>query len=452
MSIRVLVALPALAALLATVPATAAQSVAERDSVLRCGENLHPPEPTPAITAAEICRTIAVLAADSMEGREAGTAGAERAAGWIAERFAALGLEPLADGYRQEFSFPAALKRDPHARRETAPAAHGERGAGHAAELSTTANVVGVLRGADPDLRGEAVVVGAHYDHLGRGVVGSLAPGTGAIHNGADDNASGVAGLLELAEAFAADPPARSLVFLAFGGEELGTLGSQHWTKSPLWPLEETVAMVNLDMIGRMRDALTVYGTGTSSAWPTILDSLAAAGKAPELERVPDGYGPSDHAAFYGAGIPVIALFTGTHEEYHRPGDDPETIRARGTERVVRLAKALVAAVAAGRPIPFTRAPETERRAMAFDVALGVVPDYGHAGEGLALGSVRAGGPADAAGLEAGDVIVRLAGREVTDVYGYTEILSTLEAGEPVEVVWRRDGAEHAGTVTPEAR
>lgn len=438
--------LPALAVWLLAAPPASSQTTGVRDSVLRCGDNLPSPEPAAAISRAEICHAIAVLAADSMEGREAGTAGAEMAAGWIAERFAALGLEPLVHGYRQEFSFPTALKRNPHVRGE---GPRGER----IEELASTTNVVAVLRGTDPSVRDEAIVIGAHYDHLGRGIAGSLDPGSGAIHNGADDNASGVAGILELAEAFATDPPARSLVVVAFGGEELGNLGSQFWVKSPLWPLENTIAMVNLDMIGRLRDALTVYGTGTSSAWPTILDSLAAAGAAPKLNRVPDGYGPSDHASFYGAEIPVLALFTGTHEQYHTPEDDVERIRAAGAERVIEFAAAVIETLAdAGRRIPYSRAPETERRAAAFQVGLGVVPDYGHASEGLALGAVRAGGPADAAGLEAGDVIVRLAGREVEDIYGYTEILSELEAGEPVEVVWKRDGERYAATATPEPR
>lgn len=411
----------------------------------RCSDNLVPATPDPAITAAEICATIEVLAADSLEGRQAGTPAGEAAARWIAARFDEIGLAAPEGGRLQAFAFPTRLGRDPHAERQTTDAADA------GPETAISHNVIGVLEGSDPALRGEAMVVGAHYDHLGRGASGSLEPGSGEIHNGADDNASGVAGLLELAARFAADPPARTMVWVAFGAEELGNLGSQHWVKTPTWPLEQTVAMLNLDMVGRLRERLTVYGTGTSAAWDPILDSIAAAG--PETQRVPDGFGPSDHSSFYGAGIPVIALFTGTHEEYHRPGDDAGTIHADGTVRVLEYAAALIEAVAgSGRALPYAEAPRTQRQAMAFAVGLGVVPDYGFAGEGLAVSSVRGGGPAGRAGLAAGDVIVRLAGREVADVYGYTEILASLVADVPVEVVYRRGDAEMTATVIPEAR
>ena len=420
----------------------------------RCGDNLGPVTPGPAITAAEICATIAVLAHDSLAGREAGTPGGAAAAEWIADRFAELGLLAPEGGHLQSFAFPRPRANDPHA--EVAPRAVT---AGESSDDATavTANVVGIVRGTDPALSDQAVVIGAHYDHLGRAaapgerVAGSLEPGTDAVHNGADDNASGVAGLLELAGHFADRPPARTVVFLAFGAEELGILGSRHWVKNPLWPMEQTVAMVNLDMIGRMRERLTVYGTGTSEIWPALLDSIEAAG-APEIQRVPDGIGPSDHAAFYPEGVPVIALFTGTHEEYHRPTDDVELVHAAGAADVARFAAALVAAVADGREVPWTEAPRTERRAMAFSVGLGVIPDYGFPGTGLAVASVRPGGPAATAGLAAGDVVIRLAGREVADVYAYTEVLSELKADEAVEVVYVREGTELSATVTPEAR
>ncbi|HUP20959.1 MAG TPA: M20/M25/M40 family metallo-hydrolase [Gemmatimonadota bacterium] len=443
---------------LATIPVAlallAGTAAAQTASGARCGDNLGAGTPGPAITAAEICATIAVLAHDSLAGRAAGTPEGAAAAEWIADRFAELGLLAPEGGHLQSFAFPRRLARDPHA--EVAARAAGSEEASDA-ETAVTANVVGIVRGFDPALSGQAVVIGAHYDHLGRAgepgerVAGSLDPGSDAVHNGADDNASGVAGLLELAGRFAADPPGRTVVFLAFGAEEPGILGSRHWVRNPLWPLDRTVAMVNLDMIGRMRERLTVYGTGTSEIWPALLDSLEAAG-APPIQRVPDGIGPSDHAAFYPEGVPVIALFTGTHEDYHRPTDDVELVHADGAARVVEFAAALVEAIADGREVPWTEAPRSERRAMAFSVGLGVVPDYGFAGTGLAVASVRGGGPAHAAGLAAGDVIVRLAGREVADVYAYTEILAGLEAGEAVEVTYARGGAEQTATVTPEAR
>jgi len=411
----------------------------------RCSANVPPPTATPEITAAEICWTIAVLAHDSLEGRGAGEAGESRAAAWIAERLRATGLEAPEEGYVQLFPFPARALRDPHA-----PASpHGDPGG----ETLESANVIGMVRGTDPELRDEAVVIGAHYDHLGRGGRGSLAPGERAIHNGADDNASGVAGLLEIAGRFADDPPARSLVFVAFGAEELGTLGSQWYVHHPVWPLDRTVAMVNLDMIGRLRERLTVQGTGTSPAWPPLLDALEEDPDAPPIERIPDGFGPSDHASFYGADIPVLAFFTGAHEAYHRPDDDTDTIHAPGTVAVTKLAADAVAEVACGDlPVPWAEAPRSQRRAARFDVGLGVIPDYGFAGRGLRLSAVRPDGPGAAAGLEAGDVIVRLAGRDVADIYVYTGVLSDLEAGEAVEAIVERDGETLTLRVVPEAR
>ncbi|HET9334633.1 MAG TPA: M20/M25/M40 family metallo-hydrolase [Gemmatimonadota bacterium] len=439
-------ALAGLISLAAAVPGAAQTAPAT------CGPNLPPPPSVPPVTAPEICATIATLADDSMEGRRAGTEAADRAAAWIAGRFQAIGLEPPGEGgYLLPFSFPEALLRDPHA---AAAASPGTDASAHAEPVATLSsqNVAGLVRGTDPALAAEAIVIGAHYDHLGHGGIGSLSPGEEAIHNGADDNASGVAGVLELAAWFAAHPQPRTLVFAAFGAEELGNIGSGAWVKDPPWPLERTVAMVNLDMVGRLREKLDVQGTGTSSAWPALLDSLATDPATPEVARVPDGFGPSDHASFYGQRIPVLALFTGAHDEYHRPGDDPGTIDVDGEVRVVELAARVIEAVADGREIPYAEAPVTQRRAAAFRVGLGVIPDYGYADGGLLLQSVRPDGAAAAAGLQTGDVIVRLAGKDVADVYAYTEILAGLEAGVPVEVVIRR-GAETITTeITPVAR
>ena len=418
-----------------------------------CDPNLAPPLAPPPMTAAEICATIAALAHDSLEGRRAGTAAADRASAWIAARFAAVGLEPLGEvGFRLPFSFPAALLRDPHADPNAAHAARSDTSDAATEALLASSNVAGLVRGADPALAEQAIVIGAHYDHLGRGGIGSLAPGESAIHNGADDNASGVAGVIELAEWFAAHPQPRTLVFAAFGAEELGNLGSGAWVKDPPWPLERTIAMVNLDMVGRLRERLDVQGTGTSTAWPALLDSLAADSAAPAIARVPDGFGPSDHASFYGRKIPVLAFFTGAHDEYHRPTDDLETIDPQGEVRVLELARRVIEAVADGREIPYAEAPVTQRRAAAFTVGLGVIPDYGYADGGLLLSSVRADGPAATAGLQAGDVILELAGKPVADVYAYTEILAGLEAGAPVEAVVRRGAETFRTSITPVAR
>ena len=438
----------------------------EAQDALRCAPNVSPPPDASPVSAAEICAAIAALADDSLEGRRAGTEEADQAARWIAGRFAGIGLEPLgdpdeplADGneYLLPFTFPASVLRDPHADPHAGSQAdpHGApdaSGASAAGATLSSANVAGLVRGTDPALADEAIVIGAHYDHLGWGGMGSLAPGDSAVHNGADDNASGVAGVIELAEWFAAHPQPRTLVFAAFGAEELGNLGSGAWVDDPPWPLEATVAMINLDMVGRLREKLDVQGTGTSAAWPALLDSLAADPETPVLARVPDGFGPSDHASFYGRQIPVLALFTGAHDEYHRPTDDLETIDPDGDVRVLALATGIVEAVADGRDVPYAEAPVTQRRAMAFKVGLGLIPDYGYAQGGLLLASVRPDGAAAAAGLRAGDVIVELAGREVADVYAYTEILAGLEADVPVEATVRRGDETLTVMVTPAAR
>jgi hypothetical protein len=394
------------------------------------------------ITAAEICATIAVLAADSLEGREAGSQGSELASQYLAERFRSIGLQPLEDDYLQRFTFSPAVLRDPHA----SPDASSDGEA-----MLSTSNIIGIVPGIDPQLSDEAIVIGAHYDHLGFGSRGSLAPGEQAIHNGADDNASGVAVLLELAQHFVTEPTGRTLVFIAFGGEELGTLGSQFYVAHPTWPIEQTVAMLNLDMVGRLREQVTVHGTGTSPVWPGILDDLES--EELSLARVPDGFGPSDQSSFYGAKIPVLWFFTGAHEEYHRPSDDVGMINAAGAVEVGNLVSAITEEIAgSGLEIPYAVAPTTQRRASAFSVGLGVIPEYSFPGPGLKVASVRPGGPADAAGVSAGDVLLELADRKIDDVYGYTAVLSDLEAGVSYPLVYEHEGELHNVTVEPAAR
>ncbi|HEY7530910.1 MAG TPA: M20/M25/M40 family metallo-hydrolase [Gemmatimonadota bacterium] len=460
-------------ALLAVGWASAASAFAQSAAPVA---ELSSPAASAEVTAAEIRYVVEVLAHDSLAGRRAGTAGSDRAAAWIADRFAGLGLEPPADSsrtagapagapggaaaaYLQAFDLPPP-GASPHG--TVLPEGHpppddGAPPVGAPRPARRSVNVVGIVRGTDPELAREAVVIGAHYDHLGMGGEGSLAPAVPAIHNGADDNASGVAGLLELAGRFAADPRPRTLIFVAFGAEELGNVGSLRYVDDPAWPLDRTVAMLNLDMIGRLRERLTVLGTGTSPAWPRLLEDAAAnvrgaAAAPPDVSVVPDGYGPSDHASFYGRGIPVLAFFTGSHEDYHRPTDDAARVSPEGAERVVELVAEVLSAVAAGARVPYAEAPVTQPRPMPFRVGLGTMPDYGFAGPGLRIAGVRPRSPADRAGLRTGDVMLKLDGREIADVYGYTAILSGLQAGREVELVYERDGERRAVPVTPEER
>jgi len=314
--------------------------------------------------------------------------------------------------------------------------------------MSGTANVIGYLEGTDPKLKDQTVVIGAHLDHLGFGGPGSgsLQPDIHAIHNGADDNASGTAGLLELAQAFALEHSGirRTLIFIAFSGEEMGTLGSGHYVNHPVFPLDRTIAMINMDMIGRLENTtLTVYGTGTSPQWSGLLGKHNADSTF-TLKLVPDGFGPSDHAQFYGKDIPVLFFFTGTHSDYHKPTDDWEKLNYAGHETVVRFAYDIAKDIAARDEKPlFARTQSAQPMggdSRGFTVTLGVIPDYGGAEEGMKIGGIRPGGPAEKCGLKAGDVIVSMAGKKVMNIYDYMGVLGELRPGDEVEVEAKRGG------------
>jgi hypothetical protein len=316
---------------------------------------------------------------------------------------------------------------------------------------ATTSNVVGYLPGGEKHSGKEVVVIGAHMDHLGYGGPGSgsLMPDTNAVHNGADDNASGSAGLLELAEAFSADKSrtGRTIVFIAFSGEEMGTLGSGHYVSSPSLPLDRTVAMINMDMIGRLENnVLTVNGTGTSPMWDSLLqrhnaDSLFS------LKYVPDGFGPSDHAQFYGKNIPVLFFFTGIHADYHKPSDDWDKINYAGEASVVTFIQSVVRDVIAAPAPPAFAAVQSSGQGMGggdgqpFTVTLGVIPDYGSNVEGMKVGGLRPNGPAEKAGIKSGDVIVAMNGKKVLNIYDYMAILGELKPGDKPLVEIMRDGA-----------
>lgn len=317
-----------------------------------------------------------------------------------------------------------------------------------------TWNVVGMVEGTDPVLSGEYVIVGAHYDHLGWGGEGSLSPDTVAIHNGADDNASGTAGLLELAEWFASHPARRSLIFAAFGAEELGLLGSSYFVNHSPVPLEKIVAMVNMDMIGRMKDStLVVGGAGTSSLWKELVGARAGSfGLVPNFDE--PGYGASDHQSFYLKNIPVLFFFTGIHEDYSRPSDDWEKINAPGEERIVRLVRDVVQQVATRTEAPeFVRVEEAEPVRGGFPVYLGTIPDYSATEvEGMKLAGVREGGPAYEGGLQGGDIIVKFGSREVKNIYDFMFALQEAKADEPVPLTVIREGEEMVMEVIPARR
>ena len=313
----------------------------------------------------------------------------------------------------------------------------------------TSSNVIGYLPQKSEDSSGQFLIIGAHYDHLGFGGPGSgsLKPDAHEIHNGADDNASGTAALLELAQKFASRPAfARTLVFIAFSGEEMGLLGSAHYVESPTVPLSHVGAMLNMDMVGRLRnDELIVQGTATSPRWPGLLDSLNSDEPKLTVKSVPDGFGPSDHSSFYGKDIPVLFFFTGSHEDYHKPSDDWQLLNYTGEQRVAEYVARIVTVLASSPDPPvFSRAPVSNRPgegdSRGFRVTLGVIPDYGETQEGMKINGLRTAGPAEKAGMKPGDVIVKMAGKQVMNVYDYMGVLGELKAGEEVELEVKRDG------------
>jgi hypothetical protein len=327
-------------------------------------------------------------------------------------------------------------------------------------DRGTTANVVGTLPGTDPALAAEAVVVGAHYDHLGRGSPFSLAPDRGdAIHPGADDNASGTAALLGVAEAMARGGAGRrSIVFVAFSAEELGLIGSTHYVGQPAVPLDRTVAMVNLDSVGRLRDGrLHAMGVDTGQGLRDLVEE-AARGLPVQLTLRGDGIGSSDHTAFLNRERPVVFFFTGPHADYHRPSDTWNKIDADGLRTVATVAYRVVRALADRDERPsFVRVPGGPPRAgtggAGYGPYFGAVPDFGEPPRpGVRLGGVRPGSPADRAGLQAGDVIVRFAGVTVRTLDDLVFALRGRRAGDTIGVTYVRDGAERATEAVLEER
>ena len=354
-------------------------------------------------------------------------------------------------------------------------------------------NVVGILPGSDPRLKDEAIVLGAHYDHLGRGGEGSLAPREGEIHHGADDNASGVAGLIELARMLSTQnqKPRRTIVFIAFSGEEEGLIGSSYYVNHPVVPLQNTVAMINMDMIGRLKERkLIVGGIGTAQEWRSMVDAdnsvqgmtvslnaprreIVATGKGPIvlgangqpvvtmdptkqffLTLNEDGYGPSDHSSFYAKQIPVLFLWTGNHDDYHKPSDTADKINYEGEARIVSFVERIVWDIdKSDKRLAYTVAKsDSQGRTMGFRVYLGTIPNYADSNDGLKLDGVRDDSPASKAGLKADDKIVKMAGRDVKNVYDYTYALGEMKAGQEYEVEIVRGSERLTLKITPAAR
>lgn len=312
-------------------------------------------------------------------------------------------------------------------------------------------NVIGVLEGEGP-LADETIVIGAHYDHVGLGGQGSLAPNSKEVHNGADDNASGTVALIELARRFGQmeTPPPRRIVFIAFTAEELGLIGSAHYVKAPVFPLDKTVAMFNMDMVGRLEeDKLTVFGTGTSSRWKSLVISEGEASGF-KLSLQPEGFGPSDHSSFYGKKIPVLHFFTGTHGDYHRPTDDVEKINVAGIERVVETMESIILDTLNNPEAPDY--VEIKQRANISRSGsrpyFGSIPDFASEGKGYGISGVSPGSPADKGGLKGGDRIIQIGEIQINSLDDFDLALRRFSAGDAVDVVVLRDDKEVKTKVT----
>lgn len=316
-------------------------------------------------------------------------------------------------------------------------------------------NVLARLEGGE----GPTVVVGAHLDHLGRGGSGSLERGSTEIHNGADDNASGVAAILELAyQLLNAGVPVGDVVLAFWSGEELGLLGSSHWAERPTVPLEEIAAYINLDMVGHVADGersvLQVLAAGSSPAFAGWMDEAgAAAGLELDVDLSLSGVGGSDHQTFLRNGIPALHLFSGLHGDYHRPGDDAETLDYPGIARVVDLTADFIRRIQATEELPFTQLKEAEgRSSRGWSVSFGSVPDYTFEGPGLLLSGTSPASPAEEAGLLAGDVVRQVGDVEIVDIHSFVYMLQLYKPGDVVLTRFLRDGLEMTARVTLRTR
>ncbi|MGD8614719.1 MAG: M20/M25/M40 family metallo-hydrolase [Gammaproteobacteria bacterium] len=375
---------------------------------------------------------IEVLAGQAMAGRGLGTTELDRAADYIAGQMRAAGLQPAGDGQGSWFQVWA-QRVEP------------------LDKTLTLKNVVGVLPGTDPRLAGEALVIGAHYDHFGRGAYADHAEDRGRLHPGADDNASGVAVMLELARVLARQPQPRTTVFVAFTGEETGRQGSRHYVrrKGDQGP-EQTIAMLNLDTVGRLGDnPLTVFASASAEEWPHIFRGAAHVTGVP-VQPVADDFGSSDQTSFIEAGVPAVQLFAGAHADIHRPGDTPEKIDTAGLVKVAAVLHE-AARYLAGRRQPLTATlaggnvttgeAKPKRRA-----SFGTLPDFAFEGDGVRVEGVSAGSPADRVGLQPGDVIVAVNDAPVRNLREYAAALRRLAPGDEIRVRFRRADAQQTVT------
>jgi Zn-dependent M28 family amino/carboxypeptidase len=375
--------------------------------------------------AVTIKEDVTFLADDKLEGRQTGTDGELLAADYIAERFESLGLSTNGpDGYYQTFSFKP--KTDPH-QQINYTVKDGD-------STITGTNVIGFI-----DNNAEhTIIIGAHYDHLGYGAEGSLYRGDAKeIHNGADDNASGVAVLLNLAKKLKKKNKGNNYLFIAFSGEEMGLLGSNYFTKKPTIDLSKANYMLNMDMVGRLKEdnTLAVYGVGTSPILKQVVKANNSKFKIIENES---GVGPSDHTSFYNSDIPVLHFFTGQHEDYHKPGDDTEKLNYEGMEIISTYIFDIISDLDNNGKLPFRKTKNESEDVPRFKVGLGVIPDYLFDGKGMRIDGISEEKPAQKAGLQKGDIVIKLGDSLVTDMMSYMRALSSFDTGDKTKVTVKR--------------
>jgi hypothetical protein len=378
----------------------------------------------PVFSGERMMETVRFLASDRLRGRETGSAGADMAADYIAEAFRTVGLRPGGDA--------GSYFQTTRAGQQGLP----------------VRNVIAVLPGKEPSYTGQSVVLGAHYDHLGMGTALGRAGERGRLHPGADDNASGVAVLLEVARVFRESrAPDRTIVFAAWSGEEQGKLGSRHYVGNEgTYPAAQCIGMINLDTVGRPgeRNKLFVLGGSSAKEWVHIFRGAGFV-TGVELELVTEDLDASDQQSFQAAGVPAVQLFSGPHPDYHRPTDTPDKIDAEGLVNAASVTGEVLEYLA-GRQQPLTSAlrpgsasegPKTERKA-----GLGTIPDFGYHGTGVRLAGVIEGSPAATAGMKEGDTITRLGSDRVRGLKDLSELLKALQPGSRTSITFLRDGSE----------
>ena len=367
------------------------------------------------------------LSSDSLEGRETGTQGEIKAGEYIKKRFIKLGLQPLENNnYFQNFNFKP--KTNPHQNISFSNQKNDS--------TITGKNIIGYIDNQAKN----TILIGAHYDHLGYGNENSLHRGEkNLIHNGADDNASGVAMMIDLASKLRIANKNNNYLFIAFSGEEIGLLGSNYYTKNAIIKMSTINYMINMDMVGRLNKdtTLAIYGLGTS---PIFKQTINANNTKFKIIQKESGVGPSDHTSFYLNDIPVLHFFTGQHEDYHKPSDDYDKINFKGMNMISSYIFDIISDLNDNGKLSFTKTINESEEVPRFKVSLGIIPDYLFDGEGMRIDGVTENRPAQIAGLLKGDIVIKIGEYEVKNMMGYMKALSKFEKGNTTTVSVNREG------------